>query len=292
MDCLVDGRKVYAGTGGTPFDASKPAIVFIHGAGLDHTCWQLQSRWFAWHGWSVLAVDLPGHGRSDGPPLESVSALSDWVLALLGSAGLARASLVGHSMGAVIALETAARAPQRVDRLALLGISSAMPVHPALLEAATSNPDRAYDMMTGWCFANSARIGGNSAPGLWMTGSARALLGRGREGTLAADLALCGAWSSAPKSAAAVLAPTILVLGDSDVMTPARKGQELAMLISDSTVVTLKGCGHMMMQERPDATLDALIGHFGGARATHAAAALAGSRPDSPASAGHSKKDA
>lgn len=263
MLLTVNGKSVYAATGGRDFDAARPAIVFIHGAGLDHTCWQLQSRWYAWHGWSVLAVDLPAHGRSDGPPLESIEAMCDWVLAVMDAAKVKQATLVGHSMGAVIALETAAKSPDRISGLALLGVSSAMPVHPMLLTAAQEEPERAYDMMTGWCFANAAKIGGNTAPGLWMTGGARALLDRGREHALAADLAACNAWTTAAQSAAAIEAPTLLVLGDSDVMTPARKGQELAKLIPGATCVTLSRCGHMMMQERPDETLDALIAKFG-----------------------------
>jgi pimeloyl-ACP methyl ester carboxylesterase len=263
MQLEVDGKTVQAATGGRAFDPARPAVMLIHGAGLDHTCWQLESRWLAWHGWSVLAVDLPAHGRSDGPPLDSIAAMSDWVVAVLDRAGVERAALVGHSMGAVIALETAARRRERVSSLALLGISSAMPVHPALLTAAREQPERAYDMMTGWCFANAAKLGGNPAPGLWMTGGARALLGRGREGALAADLAACNAWTTAKESAARVAAPTLLVLGDSDVMTPARKGQELAALIPGAKCVTLARCGHMMMQERPSETLAAVAGHLG-----------------------------
>jgi len=263
MLLTVNGKAVYAATGARDFDPSKPAIVFIHGAGLDHTCWQLLSRWYAWHGWSALAVDLPAHGRSEGPPLESIDAMCDWVLAVMDAAKVRQATLVGHSMGAVIALETAAKSPDRVAGLALLGVSSAMPVHPMLLTAAKEEPERAYDMMTGWCFANAAKIGGNTAPGLWMTGGARALLGRGREHALAADLAACNAWTTAAQSAAAITVPTLFVLGDSDVMTPARKGQELAKLVRGASVVALTGCGHMMMQERPDATLDALVAKFG-----------------------------
>jgi pimeloyl-ACP methyl ester carboxylesterase len=263
MQPTVNGKIAYAATGGREFDSSKPVIVFIHGAGLDHTCWQLQSRWFAWHGWSPLAVDLPAHGRSDGPPLDTIEAMCGWVLAVMDAANVGSAAFVGHSMGAVIALETAAKSPGRVTGLGLLGISSAMPVHPALLTAAKETPERAYDMMTGWCFANPAKIGGNSVPGMWMTGGARALFARGHDGALAADLAACNAWMSATQSAASVKVPTVLVLGDADVMTPARKGQELGSLIDGARCVTLRGCGHMMMQEKPDATLDALIGHFG-----------------------------
>lgn len=275
MDITVDGRKIYAATGGRPFDPVKPVILFIHGAGFDHTCWQLQSRWFAWAGWSVLAIDLPAHGRSDGPPLGTIDAMRNWVIALLDTLNVEKAALAGHSMGAVIALETAAAHPARISKLALLGVSSAMPVHPTLLEAARADPERAYDMMTSWCFANASKIGGNPASGISMTGTARALLGRGRDHALAADLAACNAWTSASTSAAAIAAPALFVLGDADVMTPARKGQELAKLIPGAKVVTLKGSGHMMMSERPDATLDALIAHFGRASAAHSPAAPA-----------------
>ena len=73
MQLTVDGHKVYAATGGRSFEPAKPAVIFLHGAGCDHTVWQLPARWFAWHGSSVLAVDLPGHGRSEGPPLGRIA---------------------------------------------------------------------------------------------------------------------------------------------------------------------------------------------------------------------------
>ncbi len=261
----VDGREVYAGTGGRPFSPERPALVFIHGAGLDHTCWQLQSRWFAWHGWSVLAVDLPGHGRSAGPPRESIADLVAFTEGLIAAAGVAKAALVGHSMGAIIALETAAKAPAKVSHLGLLGIASAMPVHPNLLKSARENPSAAYDMMTGWCHSPPAKIGGNTAPGLWLTGGSRALLGQAHEGSLAVDLAACDAWKSGAEAAAKVECPTLFLSGESDVMTPARKAAELAKHVRDAKSVTLKRAGHMMMTEQPDATLDALIAHLGAA---------------------------
>jgi pimeloyl-ACP methyl ester carboxylesterase len=261
----VDGREVYAGTGGRPFALERPALVFIHGAGLDHTCWQLQSRWFAWHGWSVLAVDLPGHGRSAGPPRESIADLVAFVEALLAAAGVEKAALVGHSMGAIVALETAAKAPARISHLALLGVASAMPVHPNLLSNARENPAAAYDMMTGWCHSAPAKLGGNTAPGLWMTGGSRALLGQAKEGALAVDLAACDAWKSGMDVAANVQCATLFLSGENDVMTPARKAAELAKLVPGAKSVTLPRCGHMMMSEQPDAVLDALIAHLGAA---------------------------
>ena len=261
----VDGREVYAGTGGRPFAPERPALVFIHGAGLDHTCWQLQSRWFAWHGWSVLAVDLPGHGRSAGPPRDSIGDLVMFIEGLLSAAGVAKAALVGHSLGAIVALETGAKAPAKVSHLALLGIVSPLPVNPNLLKNARDNPAIAYDMMTGWCHSPSAKLGGNTAPGLWLTGGSRALFGHGPEGALAVDLAAGDAWTSGADAAPKVRCPTLIVAGANDVMTPARKAAELAKLVPGAKSVTLDRCGHMMMSEQPDAVLDALIAHLGAA---------------------------
>jgi len=265
MQLEVDGRQVFAATGGRAFDRSRPVVIFIHGAGLDHTCWQLQNRWFAWHGWSALALDLPGHGGSDGPPLGSIGEMADWIVRLMAAAGASKAALVGHSMGAAIALDVAAREPARITHLALLGTSTGMPVSPALLSAAADNPPKAYDMMTGWCHSPAAAIGGNPAPGLWMTGASRALLGRCKPGVLARDLAACNAWTGALDAARTVKCPTIFILGDRDVMTPAARGRELAAQIPGATATVLSGIGHIMMQEAPDAVLDALIAHLGAA---------------------------
>lgn len=259
----VDGISIFAGTGGRPFDAARPAVVLIHGAGLDHTCWPLQSRWLAWHGWSALAIDLPGHGRSGGAALGSIADMVAFIGRFLDAAGVGEAALVGHSMGAVIALETAAAAPERVTKLALLGAATDMPVHPSLLELSRTDPAKAYDLMTGWCHSPAAKLGRNTAPGLWLTGGTRALLGQGHAGALAVDLAACAAWPGGAAAAPKVRCPTLVLSGDGDVMTPAKKGAALATLVPGARMVTLAGCGHMMMSEQPDRVLDALIAHLG-----------------------------
>lgn len=166
MKLQVDGRKAFAATGGRPFDPANPAVVFVHGAGMDHTVWTLQTRYFAHHGRSVLAVDLPGHGRSEGPPPGSIEGYAEWMARLIEAAGVARAALAGHSMGALIALEAAARAPERVSTLALLGVAARMPVHPDLLAAADANDPLAFELVTSWGYGKAAHLGGNRAPGL------------------------------------------------------------------------------------------------------------------------------
>src|ERR1700754_5027767 len=168
MNLSVNGRDVFAATGGREFDKSLPAVVLIHGAGFDHSAWALHSRWFAHHGFSVLAPDLPGHGRSAGPALQSIADLADWTAALLDSAQAAKAQLIGHSMGSLIALETAARHPTKVSALSLIGTAATMTVGPDLLKAAEANDNAAIDMVAIWGLGFKADVRGSLAPGLWM----------------------------------------------------------------------------------------------------------------------------
>lgn len=263
MDLAVDGRTVFAATGGRPFAAGAPAAVFVHGAGMDHTVWALQTRWFAHHGRSVLAVDLPGHGRSAGPALESIGAMADWLLRLLEAAGAGPALLVGHSMGALVCLEAAAQGGARVARLALLGVTPAMPVHPDLQTAADGEDHRSLELMTGWAVGRAAQIGGQVAPGLWTTGAALRLLESRAFPVLGRDLAACNAYGDALAAAARVACPALLLLGADDRMTPARKAAPLADALAGSRTVVLPAAGHMMMIEQPNETLDALIAFAG-----------------------------
>jgi pimeloyl-ACP methyl ester carboxylesterase len=258
MDLLVDGRRVFAGTGGRPLDPKRPLVLLLHGAGMDHTVWVLQARFLAHHGFSVLAVDLPGHGRSEGPPLASVAAMADWVLATVAAAGFARAALVGHSLGAAVALSAAARAPERVARVALLGTALAMPVHPDLLASAKAGTLLAPELMTFWGLGRGAQIGGHPTPGLWLTGASRRLIQRGLGPVLAADLEACVAWKDGPAAAARIAMPALVLAGAEDRMTPAAKAREAATAIAGAELVVIPAAGHMMMLEAPDATVDAL----------------------------------
>lgn len=258
MELEVGGQRTYAYTGGKPFDGRLPCVVFLHGAQNDHSVWGLQSRYFAHHGFAVLAPDLPGHGRSAGAALPSVEALADWAAALLDAAGVPRASLVGHSMGSLTALETAARHLGRVRRIALIGSSAPMPVSEALLAAAREDEPAAMAMINAWSHSPRAQLGGNTVPGLWMTGTALRLMARQRPGVLHNDLAACNAYAGGLEAAARVQCPSLLVRGSRDQMTPPKASLPLAEALPDVRVVTLAGAGHAMMAERPDRVLDAL----------------------------------
>jgi pimeloyl-ACP methyl ester carboxylesterase len=258
MQLSVNGSDTFVATGGREFDASLPTIVLLHGAGFDHTTWALHSRWFAHHGFGVLAPDLPGHGRSPGAPLRTIAEMADWTSALLDAAGVASTKLVGHSMGSLIALETAARHPTKVTALSLIGTAATMTVGPDLLKAAEANDHSAIDMVSIWGLGYQAELGGSLAPGLWMHYGAERVLERCRPGVLFNDLSACNAYQTALAAAARVTVPATLILGERDMMTPARAGKALAAALPNSRTVVLSGAGHMMMVERPDELLAAL----------------------------------
>jgi pimeloyl-ACP methyl ester carboxylesterase len=258
MQLSVNDKDIFAATGGREFDASQPTIVLLHGAGFDHTTWALHSRWFAHHGYGVLAPDLPGHGRSSGAPLSTIAEMADWTADLLDAAGAAKARLVGHSMGSLIALETAARHPAKVSSLGLIGTAATMTVGPDLLKAAETNDHTAVDMVSIWGLGFAAELGGSLAPGLWMHSGAQRVLEQCRPGVLFNDLAACNAYTNALAAAAHITVPATFILGERDMMTPAKAGKALAAALPNSRTVVLRGAGHMMMVERPDELLAAL----------------------------------
>ena len=264
MELRVDGKKSFAYTAAHELDPKKSTVVFVHGAGLDHSWFGLQSRYFGYHGWNVLALDLPGHGRSEGPALPSVGDMAEWVFRIVDEAALKKISVVGHSMGALIALECAARRPERVERIAFLGTAYPMRVSEAFLDAARRNEQSAYDMETIWGHAPQVPLGGNPNPGMWMYGDTLARLARLAPGVLYNDLKACNDYASGLESAAKVKCPALFVLGKRDVMTPPKSAAALARAIQGARTVVLSPSGHSLMAEAPDATLDALIEFFSG----------------------------
>lgn len=258
MQITVNGHATFVATGGRAFDPSLPVVVLLHGAGFDSSTWALHTRWFAHHGHAVLAPALPGHGRSAGEALTTIADLADWTAALIIAAGASSARLIGHSMGSLIALETAARHPAMVTRLDLLGPAATMTVGPDLLKDAEANQHSAIDMVSIWGLGMRAELGGSPAPGLWMHAGAQRVLEATRPGVLHTDLNACNAYQNALAAAAQLAIPVTLILGERDMMTPAKSGKALAAAIAGSRTVVLPATGHMMMVERPDEVLAAL----------------------------------
>jgi pimeloyl-ACP methyl ester carboxylesterase len=258
MQFSVNGIETFVATGGKAFDPSLPAVVLLHGAGFDHSTWALHSRWFAHHGYAVLAPDLPGHGRSSGEALATIAAMADWTAALLDNAGVPKAKLIGHSMGSLIALETSARHPAKASSLSLIGTAATMTVGADLLKAAEANESAAIDMVSIWGLGFKAELGGSLAPGLWMHQGAQRVLQQSRPGVLYSDLNACNSYQNALHAAALVKVPVTFILGERDMMTSARAGKTLAAAIPHARTIVLPGAGHMMMIEQPDELLAAL----------------------------------
>ncbi|MEP6998404.1 MAG: alpha/beta hydrolase [Betaproteobacteria bacterium] len=258
MYVTVEGDPVYVYTGTRAFERARPTILFVHGASNDHSVWALQARYFAHHGNNALAVDLPAHGRSGGDARPSIASIADWMSALLDALGVDRAVVVGHSMGALAALDMTARYPARVRAVALLGPAAPMSVSDVLLDAARAGEHLAFELMTAWTFSAVSHLGGNRQPGFWMTTNALRLMERSRPGVLHADLDACHRYAGGLTAAAAVGCPVLLVFGQRDLMVPPKDAGPLLDTLPNKRVVTIPECGHSMMAEAPDAVLDAL----------------------------------
>ena len=258
----IHGFDAYAYTGGKPFNPAQPTVVFIHGAQNDHSIWILQTRYFAHHGFNVLAVDLPGHGRSKGAALSSVEAIAGWVLALLDAIGVDQAMLVGHSMGSLVALEAAHQAPDRVSKLALVGTAYPMTVSDSLLDAAKNYEQSAIDMVNIWSHTSVAQKPSSPGPGFYVMGGNQRLMQRiskiNPDHVFYTDFSACNAYANGDIAAQSVRCPTLFLLARRDIMTPIKASAGLTKAIGHGQVVLLDDCGHNLMAEQPDAVLDTL----------------------------------
>jgi pimeloyl-ACP methyl ester carboxylesterase len=264
MHVTVNHAPLYAYTGGQPLRADRPTVVFIHGVLNDHSVWLLQARYLAHHGWNVLAIDLPGHGRSAGDAPGSVAQAADAVCALLDLAGIARAALVGHSWGSLIALQVAAQLQARASHLVLMGTACPMRVSPKLLAWSQTEPERALALINALSVSTPAA----QRPGtrvydaalarnrrVWASNPAVNLLQRG--------LLACDSYNDAPAAMARVVCPVCMVRGTLDRMTPPHAAQPLldaAQAHGKSIRVVDLPVGHHQPTEAAAATLAALLG--------------------------------
>lgn len=265
----VNGNDIYCYTGGKGFDAAKPTIVFIHGVLNDHSVWILQSRYLANHGFNVLAIDLPGHGKSAGSCPRTVEAAASMIIALLEAAGIQQAALVGHSWGSLIALHAASLAPERVTHLALLGTAFPMKVSPALLDSALNNPMQAIKIVNTFSHSTLAPPPSALGPGTWLYGGSQALMRRVLAGGLARSpsenvfhlgFTACDAYLQAFEAVVQVSTAhtaILFIVGKHDQMTLPKAALALAAKVPQATV-TYVDAGHSMMTEAPEQVLNAL----------------------------------
>jgi pimeloyl-ACP methyl ester carboxylesterase len=276
-DVNLDGRRAHVHDGGMPWKAAQPWIALVHGAGGTHVAWQSQSRALAHAGYNVLIPDLPGHGASeDVPAIHTVEDYATWLRRMIltvrrpAAQPAAPLVLVGHSLGACIALSYAAQWPAEVAGLALVGASLEMKVNPALLRDCLENQPRAVDFITSFGHGRTTHLSAVTAPGTWVLGADRALLLVSQPSILQRDFAVCAAWRGAAH-ASKVTCPALVVSGALDRLTPAKGGRQLADTVRGARYEVLPGVGHMLSSEAPRALLKLLLTFLAGLPEAHAA---------------------
>ncbi len=258
MKIKHDNRDVYIYTGGEDYKPGRESVVFVHGAGMNHTVWTLLARYWAKAGYNVAAIDLPGHGLSGGDPAKSIEQNAAFICGVINELKLSeKVNLVGHSMGSLVALE-AATALQSIKSLAMLGTTVPMAVGAPLLDAAKKNDQTAVDMISLFGHSFGSQIGCNPVAGISAQRLAERILESAADGVLHAALNACNEYKNGLQAAAKITCPVGLILGEFDQMTPRRTAGTLLKTFPNAREICIPDCGHMMMSEKPEATHHAL----------------------------------
>ncbi len=230
-----------------------PVLVLIHGAGGNHLHWPSELRRLP--GATVCALDLPGHGRSDGPGRDTVAGYVNVVLGFLDATHTERAVLMGHSMGGAVAQTAALNYPERVAGLVLVGTGGRLRVAPAILEGALNDFEGAVKLITRFAWAKDApqelvRLGIQA-------------LSETPPQVLHDDFFACDNFDVLARLTE-ISAPTLVVAGTADLLTPPKYGAFLAERIPQAQLLTVEGGGHMMALEQPDVVAGAVAESIAG----------------------------
>ncbi|MEI6738664.1 MAG: alpha/beta hydrolase [Pseudomonadota bacterium] len=258
MNFLVEQQPAFAFTGNSTFDAAKPSVIFIHGAANDHRVWLDFVEPIAKLDWNVLAIDLPGHGKTFAAAKSTIEDYADWLIDLLDNGAIKDAVLVGHSMGSLIALDCARRYASRVTKLVLIGSALPMAVSDVLMTAAREQPDDAFDMLTRWSHHVPRNVDGTFPPASATMIASRALLGESRYGVLAIDLNACAHYTASDATLANITPKTLVIAGRRDKLAPCTAAETIAANLPNANVVVFDNVGHAIMQDAPGETLAAL----------------------------------
>ena len=250
----VRAQRTYAATGGKEFDPGLPVVMFVHGSGLDHRSWALQTRWFAYNGYAVLAPDLPGHSLSAGEPLESIEEMGAWLADFIRASAAGKVHAIGHSQGFLDVLELARQAPELLKSITGIGTAGAIPVNPALITAAENSAGDAADMLLMWGFGPDAQYGISAVPGMQPIAIGRQIMARN---PLHADLVACSEYINGSEVAKSIDLPSQLILARKDRLTPVKAGMAFARELN-ATVTVIERYGHMLPIEAPRQTLQKL----------------------------------
>ena len=240
----IENKNIYASDAGQGINSKKDTIIFLHGSGLSHIVWSLAEQFFSNKNFNVLSIDLPGHGNSDGPCLDTIEKIADWLESVLVELDLKTVTLIGHSQGCLEILEYAHKYKNRLKKLVFIGGSYRMPVHQDLIDLAKNGDSDAVKLMMKWGFKDSKKfIGGNPVEKIIQSP-------RDISEILATDLIACNNYSNGLDAAKSIDCPTMLVFGSDDKMLNLEVGKKFANLIKDSSIHIISDCGHMIMIEK------------------------------------------
>jgi pimeloyl-ACP methyl ester carboxylesterase len=239
----VDGRKLSAWVSGEFLDPSRKTLVFIHGSAGDHTNWICQYSALK-DRFQIAVLELPGHGRSEGPGEQSVDAYVEWVRKTVAALGIARPVLIGHSLGAATSLTFAVRHGSLLAGIVPVGGGARMPVNPAILEGLKTNPAPIYEMVVKFSFARANRERFDKV----MVES----LSRVDAMIFHGDLTACDRLDLT-ETAGSIAVPTLVVCGEDDKMTPPALSEFLRDAIPGAKMAPIPGAGHFVMMENPEA---------------------------------------
>ena len=239
----VDNKKVFASDAGQGIDKNKATIVLLHGSGLSHIVWSLTEQYLSRQNYNVLAIDLPGHGNSEGECLKSIEKISDWLEKVFDKLKVVELTIVGHSQGCLEALEYYFKYPKKVKNLIFIGGSYRMPVNQDLIDLAEAGNKQAVNLMMKWGYEGSKKfIGGN--PVEKIISSPRDI-----RKILAIDLIACNEYKNGFEALKTINCPTFLIFGELDKMVNLEKGKKFAEFIPNSKTHVIKNCGHMIVFE-------------------------------------------
>ena len=240
----IENKNIHASDAGQGIDLGKETIVFLHGSGLSHIVWSLTEQFFSNKNFNVLSVDLPGHGNSDGPCLDTIEKIADWLEQVFISLNLEKLTLVGHSQGCLEILEYASKYKNRLKKIVFIGGSNKMPVHSDLIDLAKNGDSDAVKLMMKWGYEGSKKfIGGNPVEKIIQSP-------RDIREILAVDLVACNNYKNGTDAAKSIECPSLFIFGSLDKMVNLEAGKKFSKLVKNSKVHVIEGCGHMIMIEK------------------------------------------
>ena len=240
----IENKNIHASDAGQGIDLKKETIVFLHGSGLSHIVWSLTEQFFSNKNFNVLSIDLPGHGNSDGPCLDTIEKIADWLEQVFISLNLEKLTLVGHSQGCLEILEYASKYKNRLKKIVFIGGSNKMPVHSDLIDLAKNGDSDAVKLMMKWGYEGSKKfIGGNPVEKIIQSP-------RDIREILAVDLVACNNYKNGTDAAKSIECPSLFIFGSLDKMVNLEAGKKFSNLVKNSTVHVIEGCGHMIMIEK------------------------------------------